>query len=420
MALLVEAAPSGGVNSKWEGRLIFADGSDKVVTIEKKWDDKDDGKAIQEFHEGTAENPNIALSGGGANVYAAPMLVSYEVSNNVYTLTRMGLTNTDTKDTTPETNGYDTYISGKSGTTDGSIKATLTSTDGASVSRLYYESTGIVFVKYSDKGTGGVSDASYKVVSGKTASDYDRTVSAVQAVADKSGNNYYAQAAFIDLGSYSTGGNSDDYAVVIANVEKRTGTANGTVYVITAWNGSETITVTTDDSAADKLEKGSIFSYTGTGDTLADIDTFSDAKEGNYYVQAFDATSGDITLMTFDKNNTASVVGKDSSGNVYDAWSVVDSKDTTVLFVNSDAGEGVTGYDLNDIALSFVFDEDYWSKGYVPEKFEIVDGVLCDKDNHDNKLTEDFAPSVRVYVDNDSDDQITVLVVDINRNINEW
>ena len=58
IALLVEAAPKGGVNSKWEGRLIFADGTDKVVEIEKKWDDKDDGKAIAEFHEGNNENPN--------------------------------------------------------------------------------------------------------------------------------------------------------------------------------------------------------------------------------------------------------------------------------------------------------------------------------------------------------------------------
>ena len=56
IALLVEAAPKGGVNSKWEARMIFADGTDKVVEIEKKWDDKDDGKAICAFHEGNDEN----------------------------------------------------------------------------------------------------------------------------------------------------------------------------------------------------------------------------------------------------------------------------------------------------------------------------------------------------------------------------
>ena len=49
----------------------------------------------------------------------------------------------------------------------------------------------------------------------------------------------------IDLGKESTGGSSDNYAVVLKNVEKKTGTANGTVYIITAWNGTEQITVTT-------------------------------------------------------------------------------------------------------------------------------------------------------------------------------
>ena len=100
IALLVEAAPKGGVNSKWEARMIFADGTDKVVEIEKKWDDKDDGKNILEFHEGNNTNPNYALAYGqnlDKNSGYEPMLVSYEVSKDVYTLTRLGAVNTDVK-----------------------------------------------------------------------------------------------------------------------------------------------------------------------------------------------------------------------------------------------------------------------------------------------------------------------------------
>ena len=41
VALLVEAAAQGGTGSKWEARLIFADGTDKTVDIEKYWEDKD-------------------------------------------------------------------------------------------------------------------------------------------------------------------------------------------------------------------------------------------------------------------------------------------------------------------------------------------------------------------------------------------
>lgn len=426
MALLVEAAPSGGVNSKWEARMIFADGTDKVVTIEKKWKDKDTGDAIKAFHEGTATNPNIS----GDATYAAPMLVSYEVSKDVYTLTIINANNK---------NGYDEYVTGTTDIkTDGSIKQTADSSD-LTVDRLYYESTGTVFVKYDDKAakTGATgyadneSDASYKVVTGKTATSYDRPLSVVNAVANKSSNSYYAQAAFISMGASSTGSNSDNYAVVLKNVEKKTGTADGTVYLITAWNGKETITVKTDDSAAAGLSKGSIFSYTATGDTLADIETFSATKEGNYYVQSYDAASGDIALYNATETSTDSGIFKlESNSKTADAWTVVDGKDTTVLFVDSDAGQGQTGYTTENIDLAYVLDEDFWSQGKVPTYVKVIKGVLTEveengsaktySDGKTNTMKQDFAPNVRIYVDDDSDDQITVIVVDVNRNINQW
>ena len=451
MALLVEAAPSGGVNSKWEGRLIFSDGSDKVVTIEKKWDDKDDGVAIKEFHEGTGTNPNIALSGGGASTYAAPMLVSYEVSKDVYTLTRIGYKNTDTTDATTDatidTNGYDAYVTGSTNLkTDGSIKKISSSGSGLTVGagnidRMYYESTGVVFVKYDDKDqeardkisakeenkrteaekallTATTSDASYKVVTGKTATNYDRNLSAVAAVANKSGNSYYAQAAYISMGAYSTGSNSNNYAVVLDDVQKRTGTEDGTVYLITAWNGKENITVKTDDSKADDMSKGDIFSYTATGDTLADID-YSSSKQVNYYVNSFDEDSGDISLYTYD----ASADNKWVAAADVDAYTKVDSKDTVVLYVDSDAGKGLTG-SLSDISLAYVFDSNYWPNGVLPEMSTITINKKVATGTVDSKsvtMTQDAVPNVRAYVDNASDDQITVLVVDTaNNNITKW
>ena len=434
MALLVEAAPSGGVNSKWEGRLIFSDGSDKVVTIEKKWDDKDDGVAIKEFHEGTGANPNIALSSGGSTTYAAPMLVSYEVSKDVYTLTRIGYKNTDTTDTTIDTNGYDAYVTGSTNLkTDGSIKKISSSGSGLTVGagnidRMYYESTGVVFVKYDDKAakTGATgyaedeSDASYKVVTGKAATTYDRNLSAVTAVANKSGNSYYAQAAFIDLGENSTGTNSDNYAVVLDDVQKRTGTEDGTVYLITAWNGKENITVKTDDSKAADMSKGDIFSYTATGDTLADID-YSSSKQDNYYVNSFDEDSGDISLYTY--NEKAEGANKWVATANVDAYTKVDSKDTVVLYVDSDAGKGLTG-SLSDISLAYVFDSNYWPNGVLPEMStitinkKVATGTV---DSNSVTMTQDAVPNVRAYVDNASDDQITVLVVDTaNNNITKW
>ena len=421
IALLVEAAPKGGVNSKWEARMIFADGTDKVVEIEKKWDDKDDGKNILEFHEGNNTNPNYALAYGqklDKNSGYEPMLVSYEVSKDVYTLTRLGAVNTDVKNAKDiETNGYDEYVTADSVKTDGSIKGTVTLSDNSTISRLYYEATGVVFVK-SKAGDNG-DDGDYKVVTGKTASGYDRTLRAVAAVANKSGNSYYAQAAFIDLGKDSTGGSSDNYAVVLKNVEKKTGTANGTVYIITAWNGTEQITVTTDDSKAADMSKGDIFSYSATGDTLADIE-YSENKQADYYVTAYDDASGDISLYSYDKDTKWTAAGGKDADN--DAYTVVDSKNTVILFVDSDAGKGETGYTMADIDLARTFDSDFWSKGKLPaiNDIQISGKDAVDAKDKDNTLTEDAVPNVRVFVDSASDDQITVIVVDVQHDITAW
>ena len=420
IALLVEAAPKGGVNSKWEARMIFADGTDKVVEIEKKWDDKDDGKAIAEFHEGNDENPNAkeTIGTGNSSTKAQPMLVSYEVSKDVYTLTRLGFKNTDDKNATKiDTNGYDEYVTAGSIKTDGSIKGTVTLSDKSTISRLYYEATGVVFVK--SKADNNGDDGDYKVVTGKTASGYDRHILSATAVANKSGNGYYAQAAFIDLGTDSTGGSSDNYAVVLKNVEKRTGTANGTVYVITAWNGTEQITVTTDDSAANSMSKGDIFSYSATGDTLADIE-YSENKQADYYVTAYDDASGDISLYNLSKDaKWVAAGGKDADK---DAYTVVDSKNTVILFVDSDAGKGETGYTMADIDLARTFDSDFWSKGKLPaiNDIQISGKDAVDAKDKDNTLTEDAVPNVRVFVDSASDDQITVIVVDVQHDITAW
>ena len=382
VALLVEAAPSGGTGSKWEARMIFADGTDKVVEIEKYWEDEDNNDEIAKMTEAND----------------TPILVTYEKSGDKYTLTKIGANHTY-DDTDFETAGYDAYVSGKNMWTDGSLKESasvssfeMTAKDqnGNTISglnRLYYESAGVVFVEYKTKDNG---ESSYKVVSGKVAQDYDKKVLNMAAVADKDGSGYYAQAAFINLGEASTGGSSDNYAVVLGDVVKDT--TNGTVYKITAWNGTEEIEITTDDSAAKNMNKGDIFSWTGSKEA-ADIDVPSSSATGDFYVGAYDEGSGDITLYKDAKPSGATVAG---SG---DKYNKVDEKDTVVLYVNSDDGAGV---ESGEIELAYYYDSDFWSEG------KIGSGTL----------TEDDAPNVTAYFDDD--DYITVLVVDVNRNITEW
>ena len=424
MALLVEAAAKGGTGSKWEARLILADGSDKTVDIEKYWDDKDYKKfPITAFSEGTAANPNMTYvpdSFKTTDHSAAPMLVSYEVSDGVYTLSRVGVNEITENDTAVDkmgdyaTNGYDAYVTVSGGKTDGSMKngdvtVTVAKDDNATeseevsnVTRLYYESTGVVFVKY--KGDNG-KDADYKVVSGKTASGYDKDLTSAIAVANKSGNSYYAQVAFIDIGSDSTGGSDDNYAVITDDVVKDT--TDGTKYVVSAWNGSENITIKTDDSAVRNLSGGALITYSGDLND-ADVDVKADAK--NYYVANYDAASGDISLME----------GKDEKDNEFfkavtnaqypDRVGKVDSKDTVVLYVNSDDSEGVAE---GNIDLAYVFDSDFCT---ATKTTTTTQGGYTKYDI--SGLSEDNAPNVKAYFDDN--DQITVLVVDVNRNITQW
>ena len=424
MALLVEAAAKGGTGSKWEARLILADGSDKIVDIEKYWDDKDYKKfPIVAFSEGTAENPNMTYVPGSfddSDHSAAPMLVSYEVSDGVYTLSRVGVNEIIENDTAVKgdyaTNGYDAYVTVAGGKTDGSmkngtVKVTVAKDDDATaseevsnVTRLYYESTGVVFVKY--KGDNG-KDADYKVVSGKTASGYDKDLSSAIAVANKSGNSYYAQVAFIDIGSDSTGGSDDNYAVITDDVVKDTN--DGTMYVISAWNGSENITIKTDDSAVRNLSGGALITYSGDLSD-ADVTVKATRNQNNYFVSDYDAASGDINLLSGSLNAVAGTTGS-YTGTLTSAGSdkkhaKVDSKDTIVLFVNSDDSEGVSGLDYTNIDLAYAFDDDFCTTTNTGSSYTITG------------LSEDNAPNVKAYFDDN--DQITVLVVDVNRNITQW
>ena len=352
IALLVDAGANSGVSSKKEARLIFADGTDKIVEIKKYWeDDSTKGEVIQ----------------AGTDYLKTPILVTYDVSKDVYTLTKV-----DADDTA----GYDTYVTvtGDSVKVDGSVTGTIASSDGAkNLSKLYFESTGIVFVRY-DAGVDN-DDPSFKVVTGKTASNYDKSLKGALAVANKSSNTYYAQVAMIDFGTAKTGGSSDDNYLVALD-DSYTSKIDGTTYtMVKAWNGSEEKVYKSEDSVT--LSAGDVFKYTEDGEDAISIEELKSQKSA--YVSAYDEGTGDITLMDSSKNEISSTASV--------CYDKVDSKDTVVFYVNSDDGVGV------------------------------ANGEIRLADYYDNNQAEDHV-NVRVY--SEDDDQITVLVVDVNNNYTQW
>ena len=201
----------------------------------------------------------------------------------------------------------------------------------------------------------------------------------------------------------STGGSSDKtYAVALSSQSKDSSTGS-TLYTVKGWNGTEEITFKSEDSFS--IKAGEIFEYSAAGNDLYDIDPVDSDKD--YYVSQYDASSGDIALVASKKTDgkfapDGSALGDttDENSNKINRTSI-DSKDTVVLYVNSDNGVGVKAGEF-DINLAYYYDADFWTGA------KIGSGTL----------TEDNAPNVRAYFDDD--DFITVIVVDQNRNITQW
>ena len=353
IALMVEAgSTNAAVSSKYEARLIFADGTDKVVEIKKYWED-----------DSTKHPTAISLK-----ISDKPVLVTYDVSKDVYTLTEISMA---------DTAGYDQYVDMGAATIDGSATGTVYSTSSdTTLSKLYFESTGIVFVRQ-DAGAKN-DDPSFKVVSGKTASNWDVKNKKVdiKAVADVSNSNVYAQAAVVDFGTNKTSGSSDTtYAVALDS--SYTGKTSGTTYTyVKAWNGTEEKVYKYEGTDV-TLKAGDVFEYSADGEDTVDIDkceTVSGKSAfGTAKVEKYDEGTGDIVL------NGVSVVSDKSK---------IDSKDTVVLYVDSEAGEGV-------------------GSGTIRQA------------NAYNGSTDKDVVNVAVYSEN-GEDQITVLVVDVNNDYTKW
>ena len=339
IALLVEAGSTSGVGSKYQARLIFTDGSDKVVDIEKTWGDS--GKTTDTIKQAIDETPT---------------LVTYDVSKDVYTLTKI---------TTADTAGYDQYVEMTKATVDGS--ATGTGLTG----KLYFESTGVVFVRQ-DAGSAN-DDPEFKVVTGKTAANWDlkdsqKNTLTVKAVADTSNSNLYAQVAVVDFGATKTTGSSDKtYAVALdASYTSKEG---GTTYtMVKAWNGTKEETFKYEGTKT--IAAGTIFEYSDNGDGTVDIDLCKTVWDK---VVSYDEGTGDITF-----SNTTSVLSK----------SKIDAKDTVVLYVDSDAGEGVGS------------------------------GEIRQANAYNGGSDEDVA-NVAIFSEA-GEDQITVIVVDVNNDYTAW
>lgn len=163
-----------------------------------------------------------------------------------------------------------------------------------------------------------------------------------------------------------------------------------------------------------------MFEYSALGNDLYDIDK---VNAGEYYVNAYDEGTGDIELYNIADTGLPGTLQADTATL---NKTKVDSKNTTVIYVNSDDSKGAAA---TEIKAAYIFDADNWTNGKLPaiSDMQVVNDKVVDKtskkttdgkDSYTNYLTEDNAPNVKAYFDDD--DQITLLVVDINNNITKW
>ncbi|MDY3617393.1 S-layer homology domain-containing protein [Agathobaculum sp.] len=336
VALVAEVKQTSGVGSVWQARVIFADGSDKVVTV-----DEVDGA------DPTTKN------------VADGFLATYTVSKDKYSFT--------TIDTT-EKAGYANLLTGTGLKIDGKATGTMDLNGASGTHSVYFDGNTVAFVRSeNDK---------YKVVKGTDVKNWKETTGVgLTALAEVSSGNNYAKIAYIDLNTTKVPGGSDKtYAVALDS--SYTENIDGTTYtMIKAWNGTEETVYKIDGSLT--FAKGDVFEYSVDSEGVADVTKLADDGATNEKVLAttqvtsYDEGTGDIGLLE------AVATGSKSK---------IDSKDTVVLYVDSDAKIGVGDGEVQ---------------------------VAEDTDGDGNKEN-----NVTVYSEKD-EDQILVIVVDVNNNM-DW
>ncbi|MEE0256417.1 S-layer homology domain-containing protein, partial [Evtepia sp.] len=376
VALIVAMGNNSTVGSKYyQARLILSDGTDKVVDIEQK-----DGNDVELIRTANATANTAATT---FDTYAGK-LCTYDVSKDVYTLTVVGTTEYAVKDkevtkkvTNTEYAGYDNLLTSSSVTIDGSLAATFTSegkvTSG--IKKAYLNDTAVVFVRYKN--------GDYKVVSGKTVKGWDkRTGVAVTALSELDKNAQYAGVAYVDLGESNVPGGSDKtYAVALDSSYSEK--IDGTTYtMVKAWNGTEEATYKYEGTKS--ISKGQIFEYSADGEGTVDITVYGGTDA---MVQTYDAGSGEITFAAGKNDNGDPITLQ--IANLNEENSKIDSKDTVVLYVDSANGKGEKD---GEIQLAPAFNGDT-------------------KKNTDKNVT--------VYVEKGEKNNITVIVVDVQNNM-DW
>ncbi len=268
-ALVIETGSSSGLGSSKVADVLFADGTRKTVELDNDSE-----------YKGTKKN------GDTTHVEeSAPKLATYEVSKGKYTFKAVS---------EKALNGYDEYAIGSNLTIDGKVKsATLKKAN--TTANVFMKDTGVVFVQYMKNG-----DYEYKVVTGKDAANWKETTISLQALVKKDSGVNYAEMAVVTMTNNIPGGSDSTYAFALDDSYEKT--IDGTKYTfVEAWNGSEAITMKSEDKVS--IVAREAFEYSVNADGTYDLTKLAgkDTATQKYAVTqitSYDKTSGELTFVS--------------------------------------------------------------------------------------------------------------------------
>ena len=343
-ALVIETGSSSGLGSSKVADVLFADGTRKTVELDNDSE-----------YKGTKKN--------GDTTYveeSAPKLATYEVSKGKYTFKAVS---------EKALNGYDEYATGGNLTIDGKVKsATLKKAN--TTANVFMKDTGVVFVQYMKNG-----DYEYKVVTGKDAANWKETTISLQALVKKDSGVNYAEMAVVTMTNNIPGGSNSTYAFALDDSYEKT--IDGTKYTfVEAWNGSEAITMKSEDKVS--IAAREAFEYSVNADGTYDLTKLAgkDTATQKYAVTqitSYDKTSGELTFVSVPISKEYKI-----------------TKDTVVLYVDSDAKKGAGEFDI-ETAIDT---------------------------NNDGKIDANDKANV-IYYSESGDDYIRLIVVDTNNEMKQ-
>ena len=343
-ALVIETGSSSGLGSSKVADVLFADGTRKTVELDNDSE-----------YKGTKKNDDTTYV-----EESAPKLATYEVSKGKYTFKAVS---------EKALNGYDEYATGGNLTIDGKVKsATLKKAN--TTANVFMKDTGVVFVQYMKNG-----DYEYKVVTGKDAANWKETTISLQALVKKDSGVNYAEMAVVTMTNNIPGGSDSTYAFALDDSYEKT--IDGTKYTfVEAWNGSEAITMKSEDKVS--IGAREAFEYSVNADGTYDLTKLAgkDTATQKYAVTqitSYDKTSGELTFVSVPVSKEYKI-----------------TKDTVVLYVDSDAKKGAGEFDI-ETAIDT---------------------------NNDGKIDANDKANV-IYYSESGDDYIRLIVVDTNNEMKQ-